>query len=82
MDIFAFQTNRKLKVFDINQADYPLDYRGMLTGTKQYPDVLKAEGYAPLDIDALATEVSARVRGVANKVAVESAKKSRRTIKD
>jgi DNA gyrase subunit A len=45
-------------------------------------DVLKAEGYAPLDIDALATEVSARVRGVANKVAVESAKKSRRTIKD
>ena len=38
MDIFAFQTDRKLKVFDINRADYPLDYRGMLTGTKQYPN--------------------------------------------
>lgn len=39
MDIFNAQVDRNINLFDTNEAsaESPLDYRGMLTGTKNYP---------------------------------------------
>jgi hypothetical protein len=44
MDIFNLQSEYNIVLFDTNDltasSDYPLDYRGMLTGTKMYPDFI------------------------------------------
>jgi hypothetical protein len=45
-------------------------------------DVLKAEGYAPLDVDQMTAEVRSRIRGIANRIAVESGKRSMRPLRD
>lgn len=44
-DIFNLQTDRKLKMFDINDVGYPLNYRGELTGTQTYTDYLEDTPY-------------------------------------
>jgi hypothetical protein len=47
MDIINSQVGRKLPLFNANTAvnEWPLDYRGMLTGTKDYPYLVSESGY-------------------------------------
>lgn len=44
MDIINLQSDKSIVLFNSNTlaiGGYPLDYRGMLTGTKQYPDFIE-----------------------------------------
>ena len=45
MDIFNLQSDKSLRLFDINTLSYPLDYRGMLTGVGVYPNFLNNSIY-------------------------------------
>lgn len=47
MDIFNAQVARGLSLFNSNEAlnEWPLDYRGMLTGTKTYPYFVSESGH-------------------------------------
>jgi hypothetical protein len=47
MDIFNCQVDRKIHLFNSNSAvsDWPLDYRGMLTGSKNYPYFVSETGH-------------------------------------
>jgi hypothetical protein len=45
MDIFNLQSDRNLKMFDVNTVDYPFDYRGVPTGTKMYTNFIQDTPY-------------------------------------
>ncbi len=45
IDIVNLQSSKKLKMFDINEVDYPLNYRGQLTGTSIYTNYLTDSPY-------------------------------------
>lgn len=47
MDIFNAQVERGIWLFNVNdaRAEWPLDYRGSLTGTKTYPYFVSETGY-------------------------------------
>lgn len=47
MDIFNAQVDKSYYLFDINTAlrEWPLDYRGSLTGTREYPYFISEEGH-------------------------------------
>ncbi len=47
MDVLNLQAEFNIRLFDSNTANesYPLDYRGMLTGTMMYPDIVEEHLY-------------------------------------